>query len=351
MQEQAFFELKNNFGKYKNVKSRLIIGERQRIDPEFSILIPTYNRLELLEEAIDSAINQSISNSKFEIIIVDNNPEPNIEIENMIRAKKCKNLSYFKNETNIGMVGNWNRCIELASGKWITFLHDDDLFIKNFLIDLVEAIKVLPGYSLYAPTPITKRGIQPINIAQVNKKKYYALKPYYFIFSNLIPTQGTTFLRENCISLGGYSEELFPGGPDNIFHVQYLLQYKGVRLLNTNFIYRIEDNETFKNDVLVKSIINAYLIKIDLNRKIKKWSFITLPFIKNDFVFNLIDKNSVSETKINIQFELNQLSVSPLWGNRYFSIIRRIMLKIFLVYLQMTEKYLIPTGANSALNN
>ena len=121
MQEQAFFELKNNFGKYKNVKSRLIIGERQRIDPEFSILIPTYNRLELLEEAIDSAINQSISNSKFEIIIVDNNPEPNIEIENMIRAKKCKNLSYFKNETNIGMVGNWNRCIELASGKWITF--------------------------------------------------------------------------------------------------------------------------------------------------------------------------------------------------------------------------------------
>ncbi len=231
------------------------------------------------------------------------------------------------------------------------FLHDDDLFIKNFLIDLVEAIKVLPGYSLYAPTPITKRGIQPINIAQVNKKKYFALKPYYFIFSNLIPTQGTTFLRENCISLGGYSEELFPGGPDNIFHVQYLLQYKGVRLLNTNFIYRIEDNETFKNDVLVKSIINAYLIKIDLNRKIKKWSFITLPFIKNDFVSNLIDKNSVSETKINIQFELNQLSVSPLWGNRYFSIIRRIMLKIFLVYLQMTEKYLIPTGANSALNN
>jgi len=98
----------------------------------------------------------------------------------------------------------------------------------------------------------------------------------------------------------------------------------------------------FKNDVLVKSIINVYLIKIDLNRKIKKWSFITLPFIKNDFVSNLIDKNSVSETKINIQFELNQLSVSPLWGNRYFSIIRRIMLKIFLVYLQMTEKYLIP---------
>ena len=75
MKDNNFFELKNNFDKYKNVKSKLVIGDKQNIYPEFSILIPTYGRLKYLDEAIESAINQNFIKSKFEIIVVDNDPK------------------------------------------------------------------------------------------------------------------------------------------------------------------------------------------------------------------------------------------------------------------------------------
>ena len=340
MKEYNFFELKNNFDKYNDVNSKLVVGEIQNICPEFSILIPTYKRFKLLEKAIDSAINQSLSKTKFEIIIVDNDPNPNLEVENMIRSKKCKNLIYYKNESNIGMVANWNRCIELSSGKWITFLHDDDLFIKDYLIDVSEAINILPEVSLFAPTPLIKRDDKSINITQVKKKKYFSLKPSDFIFSNLIPTQGTIFLRENVITLGGYSEELYPGGPDNIFHSQYLLYYKGVKLLNANFIYRIEDNESFKDDILIRDIVNQYLIKLKLNDLNKIWSLITLPLIKNNFLNSLSKASDGSEIKIDIQKKINDLRISLFWGNSYFSLYRFVVLKLFSFSLLIKEKNL-----------
>ncbi|MFM7130671.1 MAG: glycosyltransferase, partial [bacterium] len=33
----------------------------------------------------------------------------------------------------LGLAGNWNRCVELASGEWITILHQDDLLLPGFI--------------------------------------------------------------------------------------------------------------------------------------------------------------------------------------------------------------------------
>jgi glycosyltransferase involved in cell wall biosynthesis len=42
-------------------------------------------------------------------------------------------LRYFVNRENIGMFGNFNRCIEHARGEWMTILNDDDLLDADFL--------------------------------------------------------------------------------------------------------------------------------------------------------------------------------------------------------------------------
>jgi hypothetical protein len=42
----------------------------------------------------------------------------------------------YKNEFNIGLYGNWNKCLTLAKGKWITILNDDDLLENNFLTEV-----------------------------------------------------------------------------------------------------------------------------------------------------------------------------------------------------------------------
>ncbi|CAM2917960.1 glycosyltransferase [Rariglobus hedericola] len=47
---------------------------------------------------------------------------------------KYPSVNYIKNSVNIGMFGNWNKCIALASGEWVHILHDDDMVGSEFYI-------------------------------------------------------------------------------------------------------------------------------------------------------------------------------------------------------------------------
>ena len=99
-----------------------------------SICIPTYNRAEMVSKAIDSALSQSYPN--IEVVVVDNASSD--DIESVIARYKDTPLKFFKNKTNLGLFGNFNRCIELAKGKYIHILHSDDYIDSNFTKTCVE---------------------------------------------------------------------------------------------------------------------------------------------------------------------------------------------------------------------
>lgn len=91
--------------------------------PKISICIPTYNRSDLLEKTLVSATQQTVK--PFEIIVVDNCSQDNSE--EVARSFKDRGVAYYRNDRNIGFVGNWNRCIELAKGDFLVILHSDDM--------------------------------------------------------------------------------------------------------------------------------------------------------------------------------------------------------------------------------
>ena len=127
------YAYKDNFEKDVKVSSKLIYSNQSDdFVPLISIIIPTYKRTELLKEAIISAINQQECNVSYEILIVDNDNNQNEAIINYISSIETP-LRYFQNDENLGMGGNWNRGIMLAKGKYIAFLHDDDLLMDNYL--------------------------------------------------------------------------------------------------------------------------------------------------------------------------------------------------------------------------
>lgn len=96
-----------------------------------SILIPVYNRENLIEETVQSALNQTYKN--FEIIVVDNQSTDNTwEILQKL-ASQDERIKIFQNETNIGPVRNWKRCIDKASGEYAKILWSDDLIAPEFL--------------------------------------------------------------------------------------------------------------------------------------------------------------------------------------------------------------------------
>ena len=87
-------------------------------EPLVSICIPTYNRAGMIGRAIESALGQTHRN--IEVIVVDNASSDNTDA--IVAAYSDKRLTYIKNERNLGLFGNFNRCIELATGKFLHIL-------------------------------------------------------------------------------------------------------------------------------------------------------------------------------------------------------------------------------------
>lgn len=89
-----------------------------------SICIPIYNGEKHLTTCLQSVINQTFDN--FEVILVDDMSTDNsLEIAQKYTLLDSR-FKLKKNSENLGLVGNWNRCIDLAEGKWIKFLFQDD---------------------------------------------------------------------------------------------------------------------------------------------------------------------------------------------------------------------------------
>lgn len=108
--------------------------------PFVSICIPTYNGAQYLRECLDAVLSQSFSN--FQVIIVDDQSSDNTwEILNQY-ATQDNRIHLFKNEHNLGLVGNWNRCIELAKCEWIKFVFQDDIIRNDCLELMLETVNV-----------------------------------------------------------------------------------------------------------------------------------------------------------------------------------------------------------------
>jgi glycosyltransferase involved in cell wall biosynthesis len=105
-------------------------------DPLVSICIPTYNGERYLRKCLDSAISQSYCN--IEILIVDDkSSDATLSIVNEY-ASRDDRFRVFSNEINLGLVRNWNRCIELAKGEWVKFLFQDDLIAYNMIERMMQ---------------------------------------------------------------------------------------------------------------------------------------------------------------------------------------------------------------------
>jgi glycosyltransferase involved in cell wall biosynthesis len=113
--------------------------------PKVSVLVPSYNYAHFLDETISSVLDQTFSD--YELIIVDNNSTDDTElvVEKYLTDKR---ISYYKNEKNIGIAGNLNKCLEYAKGDYIKFLCADDKFHPLMLEKFVAVMESMPGVSL-----------------------------------------------------------------------------------------------------------------------------------------------------------------------------------------------------------
>jgi glycosyltransferase involved in cell wall biosynthesis len=107
----------------------------------FTVITVSYNGGKTIKKAIESVLNQTYSN--FEYVIIDGNSNDNTLsiIKSFEPLFKEKGISYkWISEKDSGIYDAWNKGVNLATGKWISFLGSDDYYIKNALEAYYETI-------------------------------------------------------------------------------------------------------------------------------------------------------------------------------------------------------------------
>lgn len=103
------------------------------MNPLISIIIPTYNRAQVISKTLESIIAQTFAD--WECIIVDDGSTDNTEevIDNYI--KKDSRFRYFKRPQD--RIKGPNSCrnfgFELSKGSWVNWFDSDDIFTNNAL--------------------------------------------------------------------------------------------------------------------------------------------------------------------------------------------------------------------------
>ncbi|MGC9122923.1 MAG: glycosyltransferase family 2 protein [Thermoplasmata archaeon] len=103
-----------------------MISDKEK--PYISVIITAHNRKDFLKDAINSVLNQTLEKSFYEIIVIKNFEDQ--EIDNLIEENKIISLKT-RDESLIGE--DLALGIERAKGEVISFLDDDDLFMPKKL--------------------------------------------------------------------------------------------------------------------------------------------------------------------------------------------------------------------------
>lgn len=111
--------------------------------PAISAVVCTYDRYDLLAEAIASLQAQTLSPERFDIIIVDNGPNAEQSEERRATYESIPNLRWFW-ESTPGLSNARNRGVAESEADLIAFLDDDALAAPDWLEATLRAFDELP---------------------------------------------------------------------------------------------------------------------------------------------------------------------------------------------------------------
>jgi len=280
--KQTGLRFRNALNDFDHVRSDLVARGSSESPPLVTIAIPTYRRPEVLIQAVESAIKQRFDRP-FEIIIVDNNPE-SAGAEKLFRDipnLRQGSFRYFVNRDNIGMFGNWTRCIQLARGKWMTILNDDDLLDEDCLARLFEVLDRNPETDgitcrqrAFHETAASSETQTPSALRRVARQIFRQwlfmgrptrrIRPNMFFWGSLFGNSaGFVFKRKKAVEVGGFYPEEFPNA-DYWFYLRFskVAHFRQHDAVMASL--RVGENETSNPDSVRKVLHKGHELRLAL---------------------------------------------------------------------------------------
>ena len=106
--------------------------------PFISIVMPTRDRPELLQHSVRSALEQRFDTSAFEVVVSDNSTDDRTKA--LVKEIASPNLKYATTGGGLNMPDSWEFAASQASGRYLTFLCDDDALVGSTLEKLADAL-------------------------------------------------------------------------------------------------------------------------------------------------------------------------------------------------------------------
>lgn len=167
---------------------------------KISIVLPSYNRANMIAKTIESCLLQTHKN--IELIIVDDCSSDNSAEIISYYAQKDNRIKFIQNKKNKKLPGTLNVGFDAATGEYFTWISDDNIFTPNALEVMLSVLKSQKDVGLVYSNYIT------INDKGKELAHIYQESPEYLSIRDCV---GACFLYSASIAkkVGGYNEELF----------------------------------------------------------------------------------------------------------------------------------------------
>ncbi len=170
-----------------------------------TIAIPVYEKYVFFEEAINSALNQK---EKCEVLVIDN-CSSHEKFQNFVNDLNLPYVHYYRNDSNVGMVENWNQCIRHCNTEWVTILHDDDWLHPDFTTEFSKLRNSYPKAGCFCVNVSVQKDAKGLSNPGSDKRTN-KIKRSAFLFGPISPFPGVIFKTSLAREINGFNKETHP---------------------------------------------------------------------------------------------------------------------------------------------
>ena len=222
--------------------------------PFISIVIPTWNRVDQVINAVNSIPKEF--DFENEIIVNDNFSDISFSDNLTKHFENRPSVKVFRNQRHVSMTENWNISLKKAKGDWITLLCSDDEFLPENFRDFRQYLKTVKNYYLILQNPSNVK-------IEMLKAGYKSVKKIN------LPIASGNFINKKILVDNEYFDDRLKYSPDGEYWYRLASKYNTILYAGKIAKYNVHDKNYMWENWTYDDIIDQMILINTLNAKHK----------------------------------------------------------------------------------
>ncbi|MCD8841710.1 bifunctional glycosyltransferase family 2 protein/CDP-glycerol:glycerophosphate glycerophosphotransferase [Staphylococcus arlettae] len=235
---------------------------------DVTVLIPVYNAENFIENTIDSVLNNIVTHTTFEILLINDGSTDNSDTLCQNYASTHEQIKYYYHD-NRGVSYTRNRGLDLAQGKYIMFLDADDLIEKHTIESIFDSFETYENEADILTYPLYRKiqnKIMPHVRNYTFKKKgatqLYNIYEFPFINQSTMNIVVKNLTQNEKV----YFDESLHYAEDAFFNTQMILKQQNIIYSQKGkYYYNLGHDSAvdhYKSPVNIKDMLLTYFEKL-----------------------------------------------------------------------------------------